>query len=110
MENQKLPNATVVLVMGILSILGSCCYAVPGLLFGVIALVLGNKAVKTYKEAPENYSDYGNVTAGRIMGIIGIILSIIFIALIIWAIMFIGWEVMQDPELLQERLEELQNQ
>ncbi len=31
MNEQKLPNATLVLVLGIISILGCCCYGIIGL-------------------------------------------------------------------------------
>ena len=110
MEKQNLPNATLILIMGILSIVGACCYALPGLLFGIIGLVLAVKDTKLYKVAPDNYLNYGNLQAGKIMAIIGLILSIIFIIIIIGVIMYIGWDVLQNPELLQERMEELQNQ
>ncbi len=108
MENQKIPNATLILILGIVSIVGCCCYGIPGLISGVVALVLANKAIAVYRLAPENYSDYGNVKAGKIMAIIGIVLSVLFILMLLWAISYFGWEAMQDPELLQERMKELQ--
>ncbi len=110
MENQTLPNATLILVMGILSIIGCCCYGAPGLIFGIVAVVLATKATKIYKQAPENYTGYGNVQAGKIMGIIGIVFSILAIAYIIWVISYFGIETLKDPELMQQKLEELRNQ
>lgn len=109
MEDQKLPNSTLILILGILSILGCCCYSIPGLICGIITIVLANKATAVYKLAPENYSDYGNVKAGKIMAIIALVLSVLFLFLILWAIAFVGLEALQNPELLQERLNELQN-
>lgn len=109
MEKQTLPNSTLVLVMGILSIIGCCCYGAPGIIFGIIALVAAQKSTKLYNENPDLYLGYQNVKAGKIMGIIGIIISILFFIYIIWVISYIGWEVLQDPELLKEKLEELQN-
>ncbi len=108
MEKQTLPNSTLVLVMGILSVVGCCCYGLPGLICGIVAVVVGQKATNLYKEAPENYSGYDNVKAGKIMGIIGIVLSIIFTIYIIWVISMIGLEALQDPDLLREKMEELQ--
>ncbi|MBT8259193.1 MAG: DUF4190 domain-containing protein [Bacteroidia bacterium] len=108
MERQTLPNSTLVLVMGILSIVGCCCYGLPGLICGIVAVVVGQKATSLYKEAPENYSGFDNVKAGKIMGIIGIVLSVLFIIYLIWVISFIGWEVLQDPDQLRERMEEMQ--
>jgi len=108
MEKQTLPNSTLVLIMGILSIIGCCCYSLPGLIFGIVAVVVGKKATNTYKMAPENYTGFENVKAGKIMGIIGIVLSILFMLWIIWAISYFGWEALQDPELLREQMEEMQ--
>ena len=52
---QKLPNATAVLVLGILSILTCCCYGVIGLILGIVALVLASRDMKLYFENPESY-------------------------------------------------------
>jgi len=111
MEKQTLPNSTLTLVLGILSIIGCCCYGLPGILFGVIAIVLANNAKKIYNEAPENYSGYENVKAGKVMGIIGVVLSLLFVIGIFWMISTLGLslEDLQNQELLQEKLNELQN-
>lgn len=110
MEKQQIPNGTLVLVMGILSIVGCCCYGLPGVIFGIVAVVLGNKATKVYMEAPEDYSGYGNVKAGKIMGIIGIVLSILMVLFYVWMIATFGWETLQDQELMQERMQEMMGQ
>ncbi|MGJ8550453.1 CCC motif membrane protein [Winogradskyella wichelsiae] len=107
MEKQQIPNGTLVLVMGILSIVGCCCYGIPGLIFGIVAIVLAGKATKIYKVAPETYSGFGNVKAGKIMGIIGAILSVLMVAYILWFISFFGMEALENPELMQERMQEL---
>lgn len=106
-----LPNATVVLVLGILSIVGCCCYGVLGIVFGIIALVFAKSASSQYKANPHLYtpSSYQNVNAGKICAIIGLVLSVLVVVYIIWVITFIGWETLTDPQLLQERMMELQN-
>jgi len=108
MEKQTLPNSTLVLIMGILSIVGCCCYGLPGLIFGIVAVIVGNKATNAYKLAPENYTGFENVKAGKIMGIIGIILSLIAVVFVLWIISVVGWEALQDPDLMRERMEEMQ--
>ncbi len=110
MENRKLPNATAVLVLGILSILFCWCYGIIGIILSIIALVLANKDLSLYKALPENYDNYGNLKAGRIMAIIGLILSILTIIYIIWIISYIGIENIGDPEKMQDILKNLQNQ
>ena len=108
MDQQTLPNSTLVLVMGILSIVGCCCYGLPGLIFGIVAVVVGQKSTNLYKESPQDYKGYDNVKAGKIMGIIGIVLSVLFMLFCIWFFSMVGWDAMQDEELLRQRLEELQ--
>lgn len=107
MEQQKLPNATLILVFGILSIVTCCCYGVLGLIFGIIAMVMAGKATNLYKQNPELYTDYGNVKTGKILAIIGIILSSIYLIFSIWAISAFGLEALQDQELMQEKIEEM---
>ncbi|SIT10119.1 hypothetical protein SAMN05421766_11026 [Zobellia uliginosa] len=107
MEQHKLPNATLILVFGILSIVTCCCYGILGLIFGIVALVLANKATSIYQENPENYTDYGNVKTGKILAIIGIVLSVLYLMMTIGMIAFFGFEDMQDPEMMREKMEEL---
>ena len=90
MERQQLPNSTLILIFGILSIVGCCCYGLVGLVFGIIALVLAKKATKMYAENPEMYTGFQNVKTGKILAIVGIILSVIYIILIIVALVAYG--------------------
>lgn len=107
MERQVLPNATTSLVLGIFSILTCICYGVIGLPLGIVAFVLGNKAMKAFNESPENYKSSGNASAGKILGIVGIVLNLAFILVIVWAISKIGWDNMQDQEMMQQRMNEI---
>ncbi|MCC8146664.1 MAG: DUF4190 domain-containing protein [Bacteroidales bacterium] len=104
-----LPNATVILVLGILSIIGCCCYGLPGLVCGIIALVLSKSAKEQYIQNPSLYtqSSYSNMNAGKICAIIGLILSVLFLVYVIGMILFVGIDALSDPVLLQERLQEL---
>ena len=110
MEQQKLPNSTLILVFGILSIVTCCCYGVLGLIFGIVSLVLANKATAIYNQNPGEYSDFNNVKTGKILAIIGIILSVLFIIYLIAMISYFGIETLQDQELMQEKMEELLGQ
>lgn len=81
--NQQLPNATAVLVLGILSIV--VCF-----ICGIIALVMSNKDMALYKANPEAYTlaSYNNIKAGRICAVVGIILQLTFIILYIAFVFF----------------------
>jgi heme/copper-type cytochrome/quinol oxidase subunit 2 len=110
MEQQKLPNSTLILVLGILSIPTCCCYGIIGLILGIVAIVLANKATKLYAENPEAYSGFQNVKTGKILAIIGIVLAVLYIIMMIGAISMFGWETLQDQELMQEKLQEMMGQ
>ncbi|WP_422348556.1 CCC motif membrane protein [Flagellimonas sp.] len=98
MEKQKLPNSTLILVFGIVSIVTCCCYGVLGLIFGIIALVLANKATKLYMENPENYEGFSNVKTGKILAIIGIILNVLYLGYTIFLFSTIGMEGIQEMQ------------
>ena len=87
-----LPNATAALVLGIISIPTCFCYGIVGLACGIIAIILGSKAVKLYKENPGVYnpSSFSNANAGKVCGIIGVILSALFLVYIIVVLVIYG--------------------
>ncbi|MEP0213836.1 MAG: CCC motif membrane protein [Cellulophaga sp.] len=85
MEQQKLPNVTIALVLGIISYVGCCCSSgFGGILFSGIALFLINKDTKTYQENPEEYSNFGQLKTAKIVSIIGLVLSLIIVGLYIF--------------------------
>lgn len=90
MEKRNLPNGTAVLVLGILSILTCCCYGFIGLTLGIVALVLAKKDLKLYQESPELYLNYQNLNIGKILAIIGVVLSSIYFLLNIYLYVFVG--------------------
>src|ERR1035437_4108672 len=89
---QVLPNSTAALVLGIISIPTCTCYGIAGLVCGIIAIILGSKAVKLYKANPGvyNISSYNNANAGKICGIIGVSLSALFLLYVIIVAIFVG--------------------
>tara|TARA_R110002020_G_scaffold39144_6_gene116860 strand:+ start:1700 stop:2020 length:321 start_codon:yes stop_codon:yes gene_type:complete len=103
MEQQKLPNATLILVFGIISIVTCCCYGL-GLIFGIVALVMAGKATNVYMANPEIYSGYQNVKTGKILSIIGIILSAIYLIYVIYLFSTLGMEgiMNMNEELMKE--------
>lgn len=96
MEQQKLPNSTLILVFGILSIVTCCCYGFIGLILGIIAIVLANKATKLYAENPEGYTGFQNVKTGKILAIIGVALSAIYLLYVIYMFSTVGYDGIMD--------------
>lgn len=86
---QNLPNATAVLILGILSIVLSVWYlSIIGVILSIIALVLSTRDMTLYASDSSSYtlSSYNNLKAGRICAIIGLIVAIIFFVIIIMVI------------------------
>lgn len=97
---QNLPNSTATLILGILSIPACCFYGVIGIVFGIIALVLGNGDIKKYNLNPNLYTiaSLKNSKAGKICGIIGLSLSALYIIILI---LVIGG-LISNPSFLQQ--------
>lgn len=86
------PNATAVLVLGILSIVFCFCYGLIGIILGIIALVLANKAMAIYKINPNSFtmSSYNNLKAGKVCAIIGLILSALMFIYVVVVFAIVG--------------------
>ena len=107
MEQQKLPNATIALVLAILSFIGCCCGAgIGGIILAGIALFLVNKDTKLYASNPELYSNYGQLKTAKIVAIIGLVLAILAFIILIFQIMSAGgWDAyMEQQEGIWEQL------
>jgi hypothetical protein len=105
-NKQKLPNATAVLVLGIISIITCCCYGL-GLILAIVALFIAKKDLALYRENPQMYSNYNSLNTGRILSIIGIVLSVLYLGYIIWIFSYFGMEALQNPAIMQEKLRQL---
>ena len=96
----SLPNATAVLVLGIVSIVTCFCYGFIGLTCGIIALYLAGKDKRLYAHSPASYtpSSYNNLKAGRVCALIGVILSAIYLAIIIVYLVIFGAVILHNPQ------------
>ena len=107
MEKTNLPNATAVLVLGIVSILTCCCYGIVGLVFGIVALVLAQKDMKLYTANPELYKNFSNLNLGRILAIIGVVLSAVYLIITVYMYLVVGeagmMEMMENLKLKMEQ-------
>ena len=96
----NLPNATAVLILGIISIVTCFCYGIVGIICGIIAMVLAGKDKALYNADPERYtvSSYNNVKAGRTCALIGLILSALYVLFIVVIIATVGLEALRHPD------------
>ena len=103
---KQLPNATAVLILGILSMITCCCYGIPGLIFGIIALILAAGDQKRYNVDPDAFTNYGNLKAGKILAIIGIVLSVLVIVLLVFLVLSLGLDAFESEEAMLEAMRE----
>lgn len=87
---QPLPNANLVLMLSIVSLVTCCCFGLTGFILAAIALVLANKDLKLYMNNPEQFlpSSYSNLSTGRILAIISLVLNSGMMILMILKIFF----------------------
>ncbi|MFS4492390.1 CCC motif membrane protein [Maribacter sp. 2308TA10-17] len=93
MEQQKLPNVTIVIVLSIIGFVCCCFAGIPGILFGGIGLILALKDQKKYQENPEGYSNYSQLKTAKILAIIALAIGVMYLAYTIFSIAQMGgWE------------------
>ncbi|MCL3781587.1 hypothetical protein EMN47_14455 [Prolixibacteraceae bacterium JC049] len=85
-EVQPLPNATLILTLGVISLITLFCYQPASLLLAIIALILAYIEDNNYKASPMSYTrhSYTNLKTGRVCAIIAAALSgiLLFFALL----------------------------
>ena len=92
----ELPNATGVLVLGIVSLFFALLGCVFGptvfisLITGIIGLAISGNAVRLNRENPMGFTGYGNVQAGRIMCIISLAIFALWVVIILIYLLFLG--------------------
>jgi len=97
MKNSRLPYATAVLVLGISSIALCCCYGLPGILTGIVSLILYNRDKKLYEKNKGQYDNFENLKTGRKLSIIGICMSSLYLLYLLFAFSIGGKEAFLDP-------------
>ncbi len=98
MEN-KLPADPTALILGIIGLIfglvGCCCYGITAIIplgLSIVGLVMANKSLKLYRANPSEFSESSrsNVSIGRILNIISIVVNSLFLVVIILMIVFVG--------------------
>ncbi|MGB5498639.1 MAG: CCC motif membrane protein [Maribacter sp.] len=108
MEQQKLPNVTIAIVLSILSFL-CCCFSagIGGILLSGIALFLTKKDEGLYMQNPENYSNFSTLKTAKIIAIIGLVLGVLSLIYTIYAVRQMGgWDAYMEQA--QEMMEQWQ--
>ena len=105
MEQQKLPNVTLGLVLAILSFLCCCFAGLPGAIVATIAFFILRNDEKTYMANPELYSNYSQLKTAKVIAIVGMVIGVLWF---LWALFNIyqmgGWEAYleQSQEMMEQ--------
>lgn len=101
----NLPNASTVLILGILSIVLCWCHGIIGIIMAIAALVLANRDLALYNADPGRYtqSSYSNLRSGRTVALLGLILAVVFLGILLISLVFLGlnfalfpWEILNE--------------
>lgn len=88
MMPQPHPKGTMILVLGILSIvIGGCGL---GIILGIIAMVQAKPVLAEIDANPAAYNNRSMVNAGRICGIVGLIVGILGLIYVIFMLVLAG--------------------
>lgn len=79
MEQQKLPNGVLIIVLGIFGFL-CCCTGILGVIPAGIGFYLASKSGILYKENPDAYDNFSQIKTGKIICLIALILSALMTA------------------------------
>lgn len=106
MEQKKLPNVTIGLVLGIISFF-CCCLSsgIGGILMSGIAFFLLKKDEKTYSENPEEYSNFSQLKTAKIIAIVGLVLGVLTLVWTVYSIQKMGG-IDAYMEQIQEAMEQ----
>jgi hypothetical protein len=91
---KNLPNASIVFILGLISLLGSCLsVGTAGVVFGIIGIIKSKNDLLLYQQNPSQYdeSSYKNLKIGRTMSIIGLVISLLFVIIFFLFTLSIGF-------------------
>lgn len=90
-QSSSVPNATATLVLGIISIATCWLYGVPGIVCGIIALVLHKKDKMVHASDPQRYDNsFKTSKAGFVCGVIGLSLSALWLLYVLVVLIWFG--------------------
>lgn len=93
MEQQKLPNVTLALVLSIISFLCCCFGGIGTAIISTIAFFIIRKDEQLYATNPDKYSNYSQLKTTKIIAIVGIVIGLFYFLYTLYSISQMGgWD------------------
>ncbi len=109
MEQQKLPNITIAIVLSILGFLCCCIAGIPTIILAGIALFLLKNDEKKYAANPEAYSNFSQLKTAKIIAWVALAIGVVYLMMVIYQIQSMGgWDAYIEQ--VMEMSEQWQNQ
>lgn len=105
MEQQKLPNVTLAIVLSIIAYVCCCFWGLPAIILGLIAFFVLKSDFRKYQENPELYSNFNQWKTARILAIVAIVVGALYFGFMLFRIYQMGgWEAAmeQSRELMEQ--------
>ncbi|MEG1037782.1 MAG: hypothetical protein RSE22_05440 [Mucinivorans sp.] len=87
-QKPMLPNAVSTLVLGICSIVFTFFFV--GLVLAIIGLAISGSGMRIYRDNPTVWTGYSMLSAGRVLCIIGTVISSLYALFVLIAVLFVG--------------------
>lgn len=87
-QKPTLPNSVSTLVLGICSVVFTFLFV--GLVLAIIGLAISGTGARIYRENPTEWSGYSMLTAGRVLCIVGIVISSLYVFIFLGALAIAG--------------------
>jgi len=105
MEQQKLPNVTISLILSIVGFL-CCCFAGLGIIPAGIAYFLVSKDEKLVAENPDTYSNESLLKTTKIITYVVLVLNLLYLIRSIYVIATVGFDGLQQQfDIMQQQIE-----
>ncbi len=102
MEQQKLPNGVLAIILSIVALL-CCCIGGIGFIPAGIAYFLASKSEKIGLENPDQYDNHSQIKTAKILALVALIINVLYLLYTIYQIYTVGWdEIMEQARQSQE--------
>ncbi|MFT5890190.1 MAG: Trk-type K+ transport system membrane component [Dokdonia sp.] len=95
MEQQKLPNGVLAIILSIVALL-CCCIGGIGFIPAGIAYFLASKSEKMGLENPDQYDNHSQIKTAKILALVALIINVLYLVWTIYRVATVGWDEIME--------------